>query len=324
MKKLLPLIFIFNLSNLVYSQSQEKNSDYPQTKIANNHVTMKLYLPDPDSGYYRATRFDWSGIIYSLRYKGHEYFGEWKKSHDPLVFEDITGPAESYISPGLGYQQAKPGEGFIRIGIGVLEKPEEKGYTWNKTYSFIDQGKWTVNKGDDWIEFVHELDYEGYGYVYSKKIELKKNEPGFKIIHQLKNTGSKIIETDQYNHNFFVIDGLKPGPSFSIKYPFAISTTDNLKGLMKMDNQTLFFKKSFIDTSLYFEIQGYSNEITDHEITVLNHKTNASISFKCSKPIYKMSFWACETTLCPENFVYISVLPGKKENWISDYTVFLN
>ncbi len=52
-------------------------ADPPEAGISNGSIDAKLYLPDADRGYYRGTRFDWSGVIPSLRYKGHEYFGQW-------------------------------------------------------------------------------------------------------------------------------------------------------------------------------------------------------------------------------------------------------
>ncbi len=321
--KSLIITIILTILTTALLAAQDKFSEYPQTQIENDKVTMKLYLPDPENGYYRATRFDWSGVIHSLEYKGHEYFGEWKETHDPLVFEDITGPVESYIDPGLGYEEAKPGEGFIRIGVGVLEKPEEEEYVWMKTYPFLDHGSWKVDQGDDWIHFTHEVQYKDYGYLYEKKIELKKEEPGFRIIHHLTNTGKKRIMTDQYNHNFFVIDAEKSGPAFSIKYPYKISTDDDLKGLMEIDDKTLSFIETLDDNSIWMELFGYTDEVEDHKVTVTNHNSGAGITFTLDKPVYRMVFWACETTLSPENFIFISVAPGEKETWTSAYTVFV-
>ena len=84
---------------------------FPSLAISNDEVRMKVYLPDPENGLYRGTRFDWSGVIGSVQYKGHEYFGYWKETHDPLVHEDLSGPVEGFIDPGLGYKEAEPGEG---------------------------------------------------------------------------------------------------------------------------------------------------------------------------------------------------------------------
>jgi hypothetical protein len=303
----------------------EKFSNYPGAEISNEHVTMKLFLPDPEKGVYRATRFDWSGIIGSLKYKDHEYFGYWKDTHDPMFHEDLSGPVESNIAPGLGFEEAKAGGKFIRIGIGILERPDEKPFEAFKTYKIIDHGKWDVREGKDWIEFKHTVDSDfGYGYVYTKRIELKTEEPGFTLSHSLENTGSKTIETDQYNHNFFIIDGEKSGPALSIKFPYSISTDNDLRDVMEIKNQELYFVKSLTKgKSIWMELNGYGDNIKDHQVEVINKKSGAGIKFSMDKPLYRMVFWACETTYCPENFIYISVAPGKKEKWISDYTLFI-
>src|SRR4051794_15034193 len=52
-------------------------ADSPQASISSRQIKAQLYLPDAKTGYYRGTRFDWSGVIYSLEYQGHDYYGPW-------------------------------------------------------------------------------------------------------------------------------------------------------------------------------------------------------------------------------------------------------
>src|SRR3989442_10595260 len=142
-------------------------AEVPEARISNGTLEAKLYLPDSQSGYYRGTRFDWSGVIHSLRYRGHEYFGPWFERYDPKTHDAITGPVEEFLThdAGLGYQDAKPGGSFIRIGVGVVRKPDEPVYQRFKTYEIVDPGRRDVRSGPDWIEFVHELAGDtGYGY----------------------------------------------------------------------------------------------------------------------------------------------------------------
>jgi len=326
MKKLYIIIFLISIMS---AKSQtiplEEFSHYPQAEISNKHVTMKLFLPDPENGFYRATRFDWSGIIASLKYKDHEYFEYWKSTHDPMVHEDLSGPVESYGAPGLGYDDAKTGGKFIRIGIGILERPDNNPYETFKTYKIIDNGIWDVKKGEDWIEFQHTVSSNiGYGFIYTKRIELKADEPGFTMTHSLVNTGEKTIETDQYNHNFFIIDGEGSGPAIRISFPYNISTENDLRDVMEIENKELFFVKSLTKgKSIWMELNGYSDSIKDHHVEVVNKKSGAGVRFSVDKPLYRMVFWACNTTYCPENFIYISVDPGKNEKWVSDYTLFI-
>ncbi|MDQ2898520.1 MAG: hypothetical protein M3Y07_01820 [Acidobacteriota bacterium] len=121
---------------------------------------------------YQGTRFDWSGIVASLQYKGHEYFGQWYDRHDPKIHDAITGPVEEFLSndAGLGYNEAKPGGTFVRIGVGVVRKPDEKGYRRFETYEIVEPGKRAMRSGPDWIEFTQELaSDDGYAYVYRKQ-----------------------------------------------------------------------------------------------------------------------------------------------------------
>jgi hypothetical protein len=298
--------------------------EFPSLTISNEEVEMLIYLPDPENGLYRATRFDWSGVIGSVQYKGHEYFGYWKDTHDPLFHEDLPGPVEGYIKPGLGYDEAKAGGKFVRIGVGVIEKTDEAEYNFRNSYRLLDHGKWTIDHGADWVSFNHELNSDiGYSYLYEKMIKLKND--GFTIEHKLQNTGTKIIETDQFNHNFFIIDGEHSGTAFNVRFPFPLATENDPSGFVELEgNEIRFMKDLAEDESFYLLLHGYGEDVSDHVVTVQNRKTGAGVTFGIDKPLYRMAFWACHTTLCPENFIWISVEPGAADEWKSEYTLFVN
>ncbi len=296
-------------------------SAYPSIEISNGALSMLLYPPDSEKGLYRATRFDWSGVIGSVKYKGHEYFGYWKESHDPAFHEDLSGPVEGFIEPGLGYAEAAPGEGFVRLGVGVLEKADEEAYNWCGTYPILDHGKWEVERGSDFVSFTHRLETDfGYAYVYRKTVRLTSD--GFRLEHSLRNCGDKPIETDQFNHNFFRIDGTRSGKAFVIAFPYHLSTPDSMKGLMEISDNELHFLEDFHGKSLFINLEGFGESPDDHSFVVRNRKSGASVRVSVDKPLYRMAFWACESTLSPENFIWISVQPGEEETWTAVYTLF--
>ena len=302
----------------------EMNFDkFPSLTISNDDVKMKVYLPDAEKGLYRATRFDWSGVIGSVKYKGHEYFGYWKSTHDPLFHEDLPGPVEGYIKPGLGYDEAEPGGEYVRIGVGVIEKPDEAAYSFSNTHKILDHGKWTVEHGSDWILFRQKLHSNiGYSYLYEKLIRLKSD--GFTLQHKLQNVGEKAIETDQFNHNFFMIDGEPSGTAFSISFPYPVFTEDDTRGFVEIRDKKIHFIRDLQEEDSFFLLlQGYGKEVADHQITVQNHKSGAGVTYSIDKPLHRMAFWSCRTTLCPENFIWLSVKPGDQEEWTSEYTLFL-
>src|SRR5512146_2079582 len=59
----------------------------PQATLTNGQIRVEVYLPDAGNGFYRGTRFDWSGVIASLEYQGHSYYGPWFDSVDPKVHD---------------------------------------------------------------------------------------------------------------------------------------------------------------------------------------------------------------------------------------------
>ena len=160
LKVLLPSICFFVMT----TANAQTQPQFPQATISNGRITAQFYLPDADHGYYRGTRFDWSGSIFSLKTAHHEYFGQWFPKYDPKLHDSITGPVEEFLKDdtSIGYS-GDPAEGtFIRVGVGVVRKPAgETKYVRFKTYEIVDPGKWSVKHGTDWIEFTRTRDPAG-------------------------------------------------------------------------------------------------------------------------------------------------------------------
>jgi len=298
-------------------------AQYPSATIANDSVRMTVYLPDAENGYYRGVRFDWSGVIASATYRGHEYFGPWRDEHDPLRHDSITGPVEAYLAPGLGYDEARPGEAFLRIGIGALERVADDSYHFRNHYEFLDHGQWSIERGDDWISFQHEIGTDlGYAYQYLKTLRLK--EDGFLIEHRLDNTGRKPIITDQFNHNFLVIDGTPTGPAFSVEFPFEPTTENDLRDRAVIEGNLIRLTQSHAERGVRLELDGFSDRISDHKMTVRNQDTGAGVTIEIDQPLTDLVFWTSRKTLSPENFIQISAAPGESVAWTSSYTFFVD
>ena len=117
---------------------------FPDAEISNGLTRAKLFLPDSLNGYYRGSRFDWSGTISSLNYNGHEYFGKWFKTGDSEIHDTVTGPVEEFAP--LDYEQTKQGESFVKIGIGALLKPDDKAYASGRPLTILNHGIWKINE----------------------------------------------------------------------------------------------------------------------------------------------------------------------------------
>ena len=311
---------------LAFAASALAQSDAPRAEISNGTIAAKFYLPDPDRGYYRGTRFDWSGQIHSLEYKNHQYFGQWFERYDPKLHDAIMGPVEEYRTgdSALGYEEAAVGGKFIRIGIGAVRKPDDKRFASFRTYDIVNPGQWKVKKGRDWIEFTHLLtDDTGYGYVYKKKIRLVKGKPEMALEHSIKNTGRKVIETSQYNHNFFVMDSQPTGPDFVVKFPFDVQATRDLKGDAEVrDKELAYLRVLEKGQSVYTELKGFGASPSDYDIRIENRKIGAGVRIRGDMPLEKIVYWSIRTTLCPEPYVKMRIEPGKEHRWRIDYEFY--
>jgi hypothetical protein len=298
----------------------------PQAEISSRSMKARFYLPDPEIGYYRATRFDWSGVIASLRYAGHEYFGVWFPRYDPKINDAITGPVEEFRTneAGLGYDAAGPGGTFIRIGVGVVRKPEERAYRPFNTYEIVDPGAWRTRTGRDRIEFTHTLaGGGGYAYIYRKTVRLDKKKPVMAIEHSLKNTGKLPIETSQYNHNFFMIDKLPIGPDVVVRFPFELKAKANLRGLAEVrGNEVVFLRELQNRQSAFTELEGFGGSAKDYDIRIENRKAGAGVRITGDRPLAKLVFWSIRTTACPEPWLNLRVEPGRETKWTISYEFY--
>ena len=318
--------FLLNIGLILCLSSFLVAQDYPKAEISNGLMHAELMLPDSQHGSYRGTRFDWSGIISSLQFGGHEYFGRWYEHHDPKIHDAITGPVEEFRTndKGLGYDEAKVGATFVRIGVGTVRKPDELAYRAYDTYEIVDPGKWTINRHNDRIEFTHRLTSEdGYAYVYRKTIHLVKGKPELLIEHSLKNTGQKVIDTTQYNHNFFVIDHEVVGPEISIKFAFTPVPTRGFNDRAEVRGKEIIFPRELQGKNgVFSELEGTKNDVKDYDFRIENLKTRAGVHITSDQPLERVNFWAISTVASAEPYIHLRIDPGKQSQWTIRYDFY--
>ncbi len=323
----------------------------PTASITNGTVLAKLNLPDAENGYYRGTRFDWSGSVLSLQAAGHSYFGQWFARYNPTIHDSITGPVEDYAP--LNYTEAKPGETFVKIGVGVLRRTDDQAYRFSAAYELLDTGKWAVRTGPDFVEYRHEVSdpKSGYAYVYTKTIRLTHGKPQMTLEHNLRNTGTKAIATNVYNHGFFMLDAQTTGPDFTVTFPFELKASRPMTGLAEVRGKQIVYLKELEENAnaaglpatpapavagtapgrgpgrggrqqASTLIEGFGPDPKDFDIRIENHKTGAGIRITGDQPLWRLNFWSVRTTVCPEAYVEVNAAPGKDTSWRLTYDFY--
>ena len=231
---------------LFVAQSHVSANEYSEVTLNSPIMSATVFLPYQDKSdeeqYYMGSRFEHGSMV------GDIVFGEdrtvygrgmWRNPHDPSWPESGVGLASEFgcgddgstcagkgdITNGvLGYEAAKTGEPFLKIGVGALVKgscPDcltnaSGDYKFNSPYKFYRQPKWLTlpSPGPNEISFVHEESLGDFGYRIQKTIRLEGNIITVRTI--LSNSGKKQFNTPWYSHHFFTGDNDPVGPGYSL------------------------------------------------------------------------------------------------------------
>jgi hypothetical protein len=307
-----------------------------QYELSNGTTKVVFHLPDPQKGFYRGTRFDWAGVIAELQSQGHTYFDQWFSRVDRSVHDFVwdgsdlvvgpctgaTGPVEEFSA--LGYDEAKAGGTFVKIGVGVLRKSEAAKYDSLHLYDMVDPGKWHIKKGKHSIEFIQDVHdaSSGYGYDYEKTVELAPDKPVLTIKHQLTNRGARPILTEIYDHNFLSIDRQPPGPDIAIRLPFQIvPVLAPEKDLADFrGNQVVYLKTLTGEDRVYAIMRGFGESPADYNIRIESAHLGAGLTIVGDEPLKRVAVWSIRAVFAVEPFIEISAEPGQTATWTYEYT----
>jgi hypothetical protein len=357
-------ILVLVVAGVVWAQS------HPSHQITNGEVTATVYLPDAKTGFYTTTRFDWSGAIASLKYKGHDYYGTWYSKvtdiydfgyegpNKDVISADFTamvGPAEEFGA--LGYADVPAGGLFVKPGIGVLKR-DDGNYNHSRAYPIANGGKWDVKKTRDSVEFVHTLSEPsiGYGYVYTKTVRLTPGKPQMTISHVMKNTGTKPIVTNVYNHNFTTIDKQPVGPDVEVSVPWQMTRAagrggrggapgappsnpyaslgagermgtqcgqPQMQALASPQGNKIIYTKNLEGSECYqTSFTGFGADAKDNDIRIENKRTGAGVRVTGDRPLARFGYWSIRTVVAPEPYIDINVEPGQQFSWTNTFDFY--
>lgn len=266
--------------------------------LAHDPVHARFY---PPGTYYRGTRFDWSGVMPSLQWRGHTYCGQWFDHYDPTIHDAIMGPVESFAPYGH----------FIVIGVGRLAVSDSASYNPFHYYPIIDSGVWNTRSTKSAITFTQTLTN---AYVYTKTIRLTRN--GFRIGHTLTNTSQSAISTTVYDHNLFVLDSQRITTDLVIKLPWKITGTEQARRVKTTDSTIT------IGATLQGKEDAYAIISGGALYDIREQNKTAGIHITADRPLDKLVFWANARIGCPEPYIKLYIPPGKTDHWTITYTFY--
>lgn len=306
----------------------------PHHDISNGIVSAKVYLPG-EGGLYRGTRFDRTGVVAQATYKGHNFGQYWFSSTSPAVHDFIwqngqvtvstasgaAGPVEEFTA--IGFDQAGAGGKFLKVGVGILKRDTDT-YDFVHTYPVLNEGKRSESATKTSVRLTHDLSDKdtGYGYSYVKTVRLVPGKAQMVIEHELKNTGTKPIETAVYCHNFLTLG--TGNENVAISAPFNITADKPFTpGAAEVSGKTIRYLRAVKEgESVTSPISGFGNSASDYDFKVTNTKTGFGQRIRADQPLSRINFWSIRTNVSWEPYIAISIKPGETKRWTYTYDYF--
>lgn len=302
---------------------------HPAVHLAGRRAEATVYLPDPATGYYRGPRFDWSGMMASLRLDGHEIFGEWKDGpRDPLGNDFAVGPAGEFgmgpdtgNPPPIGWDEAPAGGAFLKIGAGVRRKTEDGPYHFGHAYPLVTAPRWRVSWGASWMACREEAGLEtGFAYRFSKRIDLDARGPAMTVRSALENTGRRAFRQTWYSHNFIRIDQRPIGTGYRLEFPFAPTLARTVGGAVEVRGTSLAYVRDLGPSEgMFAVVEGYGRDPA-HNAVIVRGPT-AALRVGGDAPVRLLHVFATGRVVCPELFVDIDLAPGAAAAWTDRYAL---
>lgn len=263
---------------------------------------------------YQRTRFDWTAIVTDILLDNQHTFCS-VESPNPLVGAGGIGLMSEFgIHEPIGFDEADVGEKFPKLGVGLLEKPDNAAYFFMRPYP-VAPFPCTVTILDDGLRFGQAaVDCRGYAANLTKTLTLR--DTTLRVDFLLENTGKKRIETTEYNHNFLQLNGKPTGADYRFTSSAPLHFTRNDGSTWSTDGIL-----TWPDGIQAFHAHcGQLPEMDQFSWTLRHRTAGISVTGQVDFKPCRVACWGMEHVISPEIFFPIRLSPGESAAWSRQWT----
>jgi hypothetical protein len=306
--------------------------------LRTDRLAVEIAHPNSMSG----TRFDWSAFITQVTLDGTHTYCVLGVPEPGKGTGGIGLCNEFGIEEPIGYDDAKVGECFPKLGIGLLVKPDasvyehrgprgfqRSGYRFAHPYEIAAKFPIRVEATEMRATFtVEPVVCRGYAARVTKTVSV--DGAGMAIAYELENVGKKPIVTTEYVHNFIGIDGHAMGPDYRLRLPYDISFppvppefapfAERLMAVLDIQGGDIRCKAT-PEHPFYCRPLGFAK--TDKPQWELVHEPSGVgvREFDDFAPT-RVAIWGREHVISAEVFVPVDVQPGETQRWTRRHEFF--
>jgi len=290
--------------------------------LTNGTMVVEVMDSSHPERYNRGTRFTPVAAVLSARLDGREFLFN-PIEHNPI--EDHAGLASEFdlcIPDGpvehlpSGYNEAQVGEGFTKIGVGVLRK-QTRQYSLFQNCEVIEPATTSVSWTSGGARFVQKCGGVN-GYAYELEAELSVGTNSVSVCWSLRNTGEKPLTTRNYVHNFFRFEDQNVGPGYALSFPYDFTASGLLKE-QAQDGRSILFN-ALIPLWINAVVPYPADFDGPNTCELKSTLSGMSVVCTTSLPGLRTDIHARPTYIAPDPFIEIALAPGEGRSWVRTYT----
>lgn len=274
---------------------------------------------------YRGSRFDWTGQIIQVTYLNKYTFCTTELINGYEANEKGRGLYNEFgLDEPIGYYECSVGKKFPKIGIGLLTKDNNENYNFSKSYRITPYSfPYFVEKTK--TQFFCETEKgKDYSFQLDKRIELNKNT--FTIFYTLYNCGKKVINTNEYVHNFLSINKKSIDKNYQLSFPFKL-IPERFESIVNPGNVVQFedglVTWSAVPQNAFFVANINTDFNGKGKWTLVNLEEKIGIQETTDFNVQKINLWGHAHVVSPELYIKIFAEPGEKISWSRTYSIFI-
>jgi hypothetical protein len=277
---------------------------------------LKLEIQNPGE-HYRGSRFDWCAAIVQVILNDKHSFCT-NETANPLL-SDSEGRGfynEFGIGFAIGYDECLPGKRFHKIGVGLLQKPDNEPYAFTRIYDIHPMQIDYKFQNNLHIYIIDSPVANGFAYYLKKTVMI--DGASFSIRYELKNTGTKAFRTSEYVHNFVSLNFRKIDPLYKLKFQFSIDAAGFVEAINPEQRVgfegSLVYWNSRVEDPFFFSRMN-KMDLINCSWELIHEEEKIGIRESCNGRINMVNLWGTKHVISPEMFHPINLLPGKSDFW---------
>ena len=217
--------------------------------------------------------------------------------------------------------EAAEGEYYPKLGVGLIRREDGERYVFHRRYEDVQPFPVDVQANRTSAHFATGA-VECMGYALTCERTVRVDENRLVMEAEVKNVGQRVIETEEYCHNFLSIDGMALSKQYSLAFPGIADQAqwkpvgrDGANVPVRGDGRGYRLTEFSADAyAFWVDLQNASEEVPF--IWRMEHDgARAGVEVREYFQPRSIQVWAVDHMICPEVFCKIRVAPGEAFRW---------